>query len=327
MNFQGMGSVINGQELLDICFSKAKKKAELSGQKRFQSKLVKMKALDNARINSITSTAYAKFTIIIESFPSFDNLPEFYNELAKATLDYDMVKKSLGAILWAKNKINSLGSSYSSNIQRTKEDPSPFRRGFYGRFSSLVKQINPYLVVLENARQIMKDYPTIKTSLFTVAICGFPNVGKTTLLSKMTSSEPEISNYSFTTKGVNVSYIHENNKRFVQVLDTPGTLNRFEKMNSIEKQADIAIRLSADVLIYVFDLSEPYPMDSQIKLYDNLKNLGKEIFIYLSKTDVLNKEIVNKFSFSHSSIDELKSMLVSKAREKYLSEKEQEEDK
>ena len=63
----------------------------------------------------------------------------------------------------------------------------------------------------------MKDYPTIKTSLFTVAICGFPNVGKTTLLSKMTPSEPEISNYSFTTTLYSSKLGFVNKKSFFNV--------------------------------------------------------------------------------------------------------------
>jgi len=38
----------------------------------------------------------------------------------------------------------------------------------------------------------MKGFPSIKTNLPTIAIAGFPNVGKTTLLSKITDAKPKI---------------------------------------------------------------------------------------------------------------------------------------
>ena len=38
-------------------------------------------------------------------------------------------------------------------------------------------------------------------------------------------------------------------------------------MNNIEKVAFLAIKLLAEKIIYVFDLTEPYTMEEQEKLY------------------------------------------------------------
>ena len=230
---------------------------------------------------------------VLKSYPSIDQLPEFYLELVKCTLDYPMLKKSLGAVNWAIKKTEEFFRIYSSKINKSRDlnKINQYRREYFGRFASFIRQIKDELAYLENARRVMKGYPTIKTSMKTIAIAGFPNVGKTTLLYKLTGSKPEIKDYSFTTKGINIAYYDK-----IQVLDTPGTLNRFNKMNMIEQQAHLALKLVAEKIIYVFDLTEPYPLKDQVKLYKQVIKLGKPVIVYLSKTDILDAEIVKKFS-------------------------------
>ena len=111
---------------------------------------------------------------------------------------------------------------------------------------------------------------------------------------KLTGSKPEIDSYPFTTKRINVAYIKEDKKK-IQLLDVPGTLNRFNKMNDIEKQAELVINYLADLIVYVFDLTENYPLENQVKLFDNIKKLNKKIIVYLSKTDLIEEKIVNNF--------------------------------
>ena len=79
-------------------------------------------------------------------------------------------------------------------------------------------------------------------------------------------------------------------------------------MNSIEKQAYLAIKLLAEKIIYIFDLTEQYPIESQLKLYKSLKKLGKPVVCYLSKTDIIDKEIVDKFLNEHKCIIDLKKV-------------------
>ena len=89
----------------------------------------------------------------------------------------------------------------------------------------------------------------------------------------------------------------------IQLLDTPGTLNRFNKMNDIEQQAYLVMKLVAEKIIYIFDLTEPYPLKDQIKLYERIKELGKPVIIYLSKTDILDKKKVNEFKKKYEAVD------------------------
>jgi len=59
-------------------------------------------------------------------------------------------------------------------------------------------------------------------------------------------------------------------------------------------------------------LTEPYPLEKQVRLYNNMKKLNKKLFTYLSKTDLLGKDEIKEFSkkFRIKDVDELKKSLI-----------------
>ena len=68
-------------------------------------------------------------------------------------------------------------------------------------------------------------------------IVGLPNVGKSTLMKKMTGSDVEIQNYPFTTKGLMFSYLKYNDKKiteFCKLLTEYDTIN-LRKFNELKK--------------------------------------------------------------------------------------------
>jgi nucleolar GTP-binding protein len=297
MNLKELKKVETADFYIDIAFRKATKAADkLRGRKKKQSRIGKSKEIELAKLSAIKNVLNDRLNEIVTSFPSLNNMPNFYEELIRVTIDYNYLKKSLGAVNWARKKVSEFYSRYSQKIKSTKEleTINKHRREFYGRVSSAVKQIKENLKFLDQARKTMLGYPTIKTEIKTIAIAGFPNVGKTTLLLKTTGSKAEIKSYAFTTKGVNVGYKIKDKEK-IQYLDTPGTLNRFEKMNNIEKIAFLALKYVADEIIYVFDLTEPYPLEDQLKLYKRLKELKKPVKIFFSKQDLLKKSEIEEF--------------------------------
>ena len=168
------------------------------------------------------------------------------------------------------------------------------KKSYIGRVSSIMKRLDKKLNLIEETRRIIQTFPDIKEDLYTVCINGFPNVGKSTLLTKITSSKPEIGSYAFTTKTLNTGYFKD---RFedIQVVDVPGSLNRFEKMNDVEKQAEIALKYLSNLIVYVYDLTEPYPLEQQEKLFKKTKEELKPVLIYFSKADILGEDKINKF--------------------------------
>jgi len=316
MSFQDIPKIEEPDFYLGVAFRKAKEKAEAERLKKRKDRLTKSKLIEEIKIQVISGSLQKQLNNIINRFPRIDELDEFYQELFKSMIDIVIIKKSLAAVKWAGRSIDKLSNDYARRIRKSQDITkiNRIRQEYYGRASSFLKQIKDNLKFIEETRKIVKEFPVIKTKYETIAIAGFPNVGKTTLLYKLTGSKPEISAYPFTTKGINVGYF-EGRYDKIQILDTPGTLNRFDKMNAIEKQAYLALKCLAKKIIYVFDLTEPYPLELQEKLYRKTKEMKKPVIVYLSKTDLLEEAQINEFKkrYEISNIEEIKKLLTSLA--------------
>jgi len=205
----------NADTLLDISFRAAKDSANRSSAKYRRSKpLVRTKKTEQRRLEIAKKTINNRLRSYNKDFPSIDRLPLFYNRLMHNCLDIDNLRQSLGSLKWCVEKINELYKPYNAKLAKaqTKDQMIAARKGFYGRFSSLLKRINKHLLNLESARKTMKQFPDIKDGMQTIAIAGYPNVGKSSLLKALTSSKPEIASYAFTTKKLNVGYMQTGKK-------------------------------------------------------------------------------------------------------------------
>ncbi len=326
MNFQTISPVEDSDFILDLAFRRAREKGKkLRGLKLKGGRLEKSRYIELMKMQVISDTIAAKAKSTVERFPSLDGLPEFYNEMIRLEIDYRQFKKSLAAVHWLEKGIMQLFSTYRVKLKTNKQFDriAVLKREFLGRASSVIKQVKKDFVFLENARYIMKGFPTIKTGLKTISLVGFPNVGKTTLLYKLTGSKADINSYPFTTKGINVAYAGTGKSR-IQLLDTPGTLNRFYKMNRIEKVAHLALKHCTDIAVYVFDLTEEYPLEKQVQLYENLlKTFSGDVHVYFSKRDVadpvLMKEYMAKYKDSMNTISSLKQ-IINSLKEKEIPE-------
>jgi len=326
MNFQTLPPVDNAKQLLDLAFKRAREKAEMKvmrGQKDM-GKAIKQK--ESQKLDIIKDVLNSRLAKLQRDFPEVDKLPQFYQELCRLTLDMAKFKQSFGALKWAMDKVAFFQRQYNSKINKeaNRYKIGVISKEFYGRISSVMKQIDENLKYLDASRRIMKTYPDVK-EMFTVCLYGFPNVGKTTLLNKLTGTKAEVANYSFTTRSINAGYAKIEEEK-VQFLDVPGTLDRMEKLNLIELQAELVLRELANIIIYVFDISEHggYSIKKQEEL---LKKIGKDkkVLIYLSKVDLTEPEDISGFKHKHYSLEEIKTEIareIPNYKAKRFSEKE-----
>ncbi|RMD58594.1 GTP-binding protein [Candidatus Woesearchaeota archaeon] len=292
MNFQGLIHIENYQNYLDQAFKNGSKAASASkSQSRAKTRLEKSRKAEIARVESVTKSLSKNLENIVKKYPNFDQLDPFYQALTRSVIDVDNLKKSLGSLLWAKRRVLQMKREALRKIKgaRTNEDLIKARRAFTGRVSSILKQVSKNLAFLEQARKILKRFPALKTKKKTIVLAGAPNVGKSTLLARLTSSKPQIAHYPFTTKELNVGYDDAGR----QYVDTPGLLDRpLHKRNPIEKQAILALKHLADLIIFVFDPSEScgYTMQEQQKLLNEIKREFKAPILTVSnKSDVGGK--------------------------------------
>lgn len=128
-----------------------------------------------------------------------------------------------------------------------------------------------------------------------VGLVGFPNAGKSTLLSVITAAKPKIADYQFTTLTPNLGIVEYRNHQSFVMADIPGIIegaaegkglgHRF--LRHIERNAVLLLLISAD--------AEDYAKEYEI-LITELKNynpelLDKERVLAISKSDMLDDEL------------------------------------
>ncbi len=305
MNFQTIPPVESSKKFLDFAFRRAREQGKSKKLRGNWLQIIRQK--EALKLDVIKDNVTPRLIRILQAFPNTLDMSNFYNRLMELTLDYVQYKKSLGAINWAMKKVNLLHREFVRRIikEKDRQEISALSKQFYGRISSVLKQIDSNLQYLEVARKIMRTYPDVK-DLFTVCLYGFPNVGKSTLLNKLTTSRAKVAAYAFTTKSINSGFMTVDDQK-IQLLDVPGTLARKDKMNNVEMQAELVVEELADVLIYVFDLSGHcgYSVKEQEKLFEKVRK-RKTVLVYLSKTDIIEPSVVAGFKRRHYSLTQLR---------------------
>lgn len=115
-----------------------------------------------------------------------------------------------------------------------------------------------------------------------VAIIGRPNVGKSTIFNKLTSSKSAIvADYSGLTRDRKYGNLKESH---ITLIDTGGLNDDSDDMShAIKEQTDLAIQES-DLLLFVVDAIDGIlPLDKEIA--QSLRKQNKEIVLLINKTD------------------------------------------
>jgi nucleolar GTP-binding protein len=267
---QQIPTILTSSELLDKAFKRASK-IKKKGSDRTDT------ARKNALARMTTSGDIISATLgkYVKSFPSLQKGEEFNSELIDVLVGIDALKKSLGALDWCSKKTRELERIYLGKVKKASgvSKVHQGRSEFYGRLSSLIRQIKKDLEFVSKARGELRNLPVVDLTLPTVVIAGFPNVGKSQLVERLSSAKPIIAPYPFTTKGIGVGHFREGWHTY-QVVDTPGLLDRrLEERNRIERQAVLALKYLADVIVFILDPSETsgYRMEDQLSLLESVK--------------------------------------------------------
>lgn len=246
----------------------------------------------------MSQTVRETLTKLVTATPSLSNLPPFYKELVAALVNVDDVRKSLGAIDGTAKIIRRLEREHIRRLRAVNSlgGTSAIRRQAYGRISSTVRRASDHLAILREAEEKLADLPSVFIEMSTMVIAGYPNVGKTMLLRRLTGSEPKIAPYPFTTKGLNLGYFERGYKRY-QIIDTPGLLDRpLEERNPVERQAIAALRHLADVVVFMMDPSGTcgYDFERQLHLLEDIQKTFSNVIVVINKTDLLDEQRVRE---------------------------------
>jgi len=133
-----------------------------------------------------------------------------------------------------------------------------------------------------------------------VGLVGFPNAGKSTLLSVVSAAKPEIANYSFTTLVPNLGIVSYHDERSFIMADIPGIIQgaaegkglglRF--LRHIERNSTLLFLVPADSHDI---LKEYHILLGELKRY-NPQLLDKNRILAISKSDMLDEELKDEIA-------------------------------
>lgn len=184
-----------------------------------------------------------------------------------------------------------------------KEMVTVLEGGLGGRGNARFKSSRRQAPHFSQRGQVTEEYAVI-LELMTIAdvgLVGYPNVGKSTLLSVITNARPKIANYHFTTLSPNLGVVSYYDRSFV-VADIPGLIEGASE--GVGLGHDFLRHIDRTrLLVHVIDVSgcegrDPYEDYKKINL--ELKSYGKKLgklpqIIALNKCDIAPEENIKEF--------------------------------
>ncbi len=177
-------------------------------------------------------------------------------------------------IVWLKGGRGGLGNSnFATATQQVPEYAQPGEEGVEGW-----KQIE---------LKVLAD----------VGLVGFPNAGKSTLLSSITAAKPKIANYAFTTLTPQLGMVEYRDNRSFCIADLPGIIEGAAEGKGLGHRFLRHIERNAVLLFLI-----PADSNDHKKEFEILKNelnefnpelLQKEFIIAISKADLLDQELTD----------------------------------
>lgn len=128
-----------------------------------------------------------------------------------------------------------------------------------------------------------------------VGLVGFPNVGKSTLLSVLSAAKPEIADYPFTTLTPNLGIVSYRNNRSFVMADIPGIIEGAHLGKGLGHRFLRHIERNA-VLLFCIPADSPHIAKEYTILINELKQYNPELLdkprvLAITKSDLLDNEL------------------------------------
>ena len=155
-----------------------------------------------------------------------------------------------------------------------------------------------------------------------VGLVGFPNAGKSTLLSVLSAAKPEIADYAFTTLVPNLGIVSYRDNRSFVMADIPGIIEGASKgkglgirfLRHIERNSVLLFMVPADTARSISDEYEI--LLKELEEY-NPELMHKPRILAVSKSDMLDDELVAEMK---KELPAIPSLFISSVAQKGLTE-------
>jgi GTP-binding protein len=128
-----------------------------------------------------------------------------------------------------------------------------------------------------------------------VGLVGFPNAGKSTLLSVITAAKPKIANYAFTTLTPNLGMVEYREGKSFCIADLPGIIEGAAEGKGLGHRFLRHIERNSILLFLIPADSKDHKKEYEILVHEldeyNSELLHKQFIIAVSKSDMLDEEL------------------------------------
>jgi nucleolar GTP-binding protein len=297
-NFKKIATVPNAKTFVDIVLTRTQRKTPTIVHKGYA--ITTLRKFYMRKVKFTQQTINDKLQQMLSEFPILDDIHPFYADLMNVLYDKDFYKLALGQLHNAKRVIDNIAADYlrllkyGDSLYRCKQ----LKRAALGRMVKVLRRQDNNLQYLEQVRQHMGRLPSINPNGRTLLVCGYPNVGKSSFMNKVTRAKVDVQAYAFTTQSLFVGHTDYKLRPF-QVIDTPGILDHpLEDRNVIEMQSITAMAHLKCAILYFIDISEQcnYTIAQQVALFFSIADLFKKkpLIIVLNKIDVRRVESLSE---------------------------------
>ena len=206
-NFKKIETVPTADALIDAILSKTQRKTPTVVHPNYN--IVRIRQFYMRKVKFTQSSYQERLTQIVTDFPRLEDIHPFYADLVNVLYDRDHFKLALGQVNIARQLIDSVGKDY---VKLLKYGDSLYRckclkRAALGRMCTVIKRQKGALEYLEQVRMHMMRLPSIDPTTRTIIVAGYPNVGKSSFVNKVTRANVEVQPYAFTTKSLYVGHM------------------------------------------------------------------------------------------------------------------------
>ncbi len=223
-----------------------------------------------------------------------------------------------GSTFYLKVPLGTLLKKNSTVIKDFGDEKEPWtflKGGRGGRGNSFfATSINQAPRKAQDGEKGVTDVITLELKIIAdIGLVGFPNAGKSLLLSKLSSAKPKVANYPFTTRTPNLGVIEKDTGEQVVLADIPGLLEGAHKgyglgfeflkhiertqfflfildSNNEEPEKDF-LKLKKELELYFErENKEQEQSVQEERLEEFFKKISQKSFVVLNKKDLISEE-------------------------------------
>jgi len=199
-NFKKIAPIPSAADMIDIVLMRTQRKTPTVVHPGYA--IGRIRSFYMRKVKFTQQTVDEKFDAMLTDFPKLDDIHPFYSDLMNILYDRDHYKLALGQVNTARNMIQGISRDY---LRLLKYGDSLFRckqlkRAALGRMCTVVKKLRAALGYLEEVRKHISRLPALDPNTRTLLLTGYPNVGKSSFMNKVTKADVEVQPYAFTTR-------------------------------------------------------------------------------------------------------------------------------